>query len=269
MVKTAIGIVGQLARAVISVIFSQAVLYGCHLRGYYPERQLATWALNHVPTEDQLSFAWWTASAVMSLLIYWGISKLTQGFSPKMAVASDLVRTPLVDQSFPGFSTTLGIELRNAAAARRQYFFDYVTPEKARVSLYFSATDVFVFAVSDVHQETYTIEIPLGNRGLPLHEFIYLTCQVGITSNESYMSVFKNETELKQKIIGLRVDLGSRQWHQGTIGADISGNNNAPFMVSSHAMGHVTLTDKNINDLIRALRQYMAAISADNTKVTS
>jgi hypothetical protein len=62
--------------------------------------------------------------------------------------------SPLAKNSLPGFSITFGLKIYDVAAARRQYVFDYTTPENARVSLYISPNNFFEFTVAATNKDT-------------------------------------------------------------------------------------------------------------------
>jgi hypothetical protein len=73
--------------------------------------------------------------------------------------------------------------------------------------------------------------------------------------------VLVNERDIQNRSYAFPIDLGSKAWVNGTLGADNSGQHNSAFeSLAFSAMGHVTLTNKNIGDLIKRLRQCLIDI---------
>jgi hypothetical protein len=75
---------------------------------------------------------------------------------------------PLSNSTFPGLSTTMGLKINDASKLGRQYVFEYSTPEGAKTALYLLDTNRFTFVVTDVHGESYSLEIPIGDAGIPI-----------------------------------------------------------------------------------------------------
>jgi hypothetical protein len=128
-----------------------------------------------------------------------------------------------------GFSAHMVIRLRDIAAIRRKYIFDYGTPEGARVAFYLSASDRFILEARDVRGETYPLEVPFGGNGIPIGKFVYLSAEVGLEEASTFLSVAVNGIDVQRRTLGFRIDLGSRNWASGSIGADATGKNNAGF----------------------------------------
>jgi len=214
-----------------------------------------------------LGIVWGVHAANYPLSIRLGVAGLTAA-SAAMALVYLLSvlddrqsASPLAEQSLPGFSTTLGIKIRDAAAIRRQYLFEYQDDEGASIRLNLSrSADRFTFSVTDTGNDSHSLEIPIGKSGIPIYGFIFLTAEVGLANNATYLRVLVNGKDVKNAALPFRVDLGSRHWKQGNIGADIKGENNSAFEIAAASMGHVTLTDQNISDLIGRLREYLTSV---------
>jgi hypothetical protein len=182
-------------------------------------------------------------------------------------VAVALWRTPpspLANESLPGFSSTFGLKIKDAAKLNRQYLFEYQTPEGAKAAFYFSAAgDRFVFGVTDTRGDVQSVDLPVGPGGVPIVRFVVITCQVGLGTNQTSMRVLLDEREVQARTLPYRMDLGSRSWTRGTLGADNGGQNNAAFeALAFAAMGHTTLTDKDVKNLIGGLRKYLRDINS-------
>ncbi len=179
----------------------------------------------------------------------------------KSAVAASESTSALANQTLPGFSATFGLKILNVPALRRQYVFHYEDAEAAKVDLYFSPNDLFIFSGTDVRGEAFSLEIPVGNNGIPIYKFMFLSCEIGVSSNATYLRVLVDGKEVQSRDFSYRADLGSRNWEKGRIGADAQGQNNSAFEIAAASMGHVTLTNKNIEDLINRLRDYLKSIN--------
>jgi hypothetical protein len=171
-------------------------------------------------------------------------------------------RSPLANETFPGFSSTLALRINDAAKIGRQYIFEYKTPEGAKASFYLAGTGRFNFSVTDIHNEIYPLEIKLGNDGIPLNRFIFLSCEVGAADTSSTLRVLIDGKEIVYQTFPFRIDLGSMAWVNGTIGADTNGQNNGAFeTLATGSMGHVTLSDEQLEALIKRIRTYLHGVN--------
>jgi hypothetical protein len=176
-------------------------------------------------------------------------------------------QSPLAKERLPGFSTTIGLKINDAAKLGRQYIFEYSDPEGAKTSFYLLETNRFAFSVSDTRGETYSIEVPLGSGGIPLGRFIFLTCQIGGSASATFLRVLVNEKDVQDRSYPFPIDLGSKAWVRGTIGADNRGQHNSAFeALAFNAMGHVTLTNNDVASLIGGLSQYLRDINSPLAK---
>ncbi len=166
----------------------------------------------------------------------------------------------LANETLPGFAANFGIEIRDAAALRSQYIFEFQTPEKAKVAFYLSPSNRLRFAVTDIHEQQYPLDIPLGNDGVPIYKFVFLSCQVGVSDNSTFMRILVDGKEVASRELSFPLDLGSRNWSKGTVGADLTGTNNAAFAIAKSTIGHVTLTDKQVTKLNEIFRTYLRSV---------
>jgi hypothetical protein len=131
------------------------------------------------------------------------------------------------DERLLGITVHTVINIQDVAALRRKYVFDLGTPDRARAAFYLSASDRFTFTVTDIHGETYPLEIPLGRRGVPFGEFTHLLCEAGSASSYSFLRVLVNGKEVQRRSLPFPIDLGSRDWRT-ILGADADGRNSRP-----------------------------------------
>jgi len=167
--------------------------------------------------------------------------------------------SPLAAESLPGFSATGALSIHDLAASRRKYVFDFHTPEGARASFYFSAKDYPIFAITDLQGETYSIDAPLGNEGIPLNKVVYLTCEVGVTNNATYLRILVDGREVAHQELHMAIDLGSKSW-AGTLGTDKDRQNTGAFSAGLFGNGHVTMPDDHLKSHIENARKLMAAL---------
>lgn len=171
--------------------------------------------------------------------------------------------SPLATQSLPGFSATAPLELRDVAAIRRQYLFDYETPEHARVSFYLSAKDHPTFAVLDVQGETYSVEAPLGAGGIPLNNMVFLTTEVGVSNNNAFLRILVDGKEIAHQELGFPIDLGSKKWSRGTLGADNNHQNNAAFRMGFWGFSHTTMDNDHLITHIKNVQNLVNTVGFD------
>lgn len=169
--------------------------------------------------------------------------------------------SPLANETLLGFSAQLNVEIRNVAELRRQYIFQHVTPEKAKASFYFSANDQFVFSITDIRDETNSLEVHVGNDGVPIYRKIFLVCETGVKGNETHMRVLVDGVEVARKTIPRRIDLGSRDWTKATVGADIKGKQGSAFTILTWSFGHVTMTNENIAKMNEIMQTYLRSLT--------
>jgi hypothetical protein len=180
-----------------------------------------------------------------------------------VAIALIPPRSPLANETFPGFSTTIALKINDAAKIGRQYIFEYKTPEGAKTSFYLAGTGRFSFSTTDIHNEIYSIEIPVGAAGVPIYKFIFLSCEVGVADASTTLRVLIDGKEIAYRTFPFRIDLGSKAWIKGTIGADTDGQNNGAFeTLAMNGMGHVTFTDAQLESFIRGFRKYLHDIGS-------
>jgi hypothetical protein len=75
--------------------------------------------------------------------------------------------SPLAGERLPGFSSTFGLKIKDAAKLSQQYLFEYQTPEGAKAAFYFPAAgDRFVFPLTDTHNDVQSIDLPVGPGGI-------------------------------------------------------------------------------------------------------
>jgi len=204
----------------------------------------------------------------LSVLFYfsrYAFPKMPRYFSwPGMAIGIIIILvslwpkpSPLNSESYPGFSATIALKIKDASTGRRQYIFQYNRPNNVTAAFYFSDTaDRMIFALTDAHGEVNSLDFPIG--AIPLYRFIFLTCQVGLGTSATYFQVLVNGEEVQKQELPFRLDLSYGVW-QGTIGADKNGQNNAAFeSLAISSSGHDTLTSKILGAMLADVRKFLA-----------
>jgi hypothetical protein len=167
--------------------------------------------------------------------------------------ASTTVDIP--DEKLPGIAVAAVLDIQDVTALRRKYVFEYTTPEHASTAFYLSASDIFTFTLTDIHGESYPLEVPLGKNGIPFSQFIHLICEAGSGSNYSFLSVSVDGKEIKRRDLPARIDLGSRQW-KFTLGADQNGKNYGAFLLAEIGVWPVTFTREQSEQLAQNARDF-------------
>jgi len=164
------------------------------------------------------------------------------------------INQPMADEppqmeKLPGLAVYAVIKLLDLAEIRRRYVFDFGTPEGSQSAFYLSASDKFTFLVTDVHGESYPLEVAVGHEGVPLGELIMLVCELGISSNSTFLRVKVSGKTVATRKLGFPIDVGSRKWRLAALGADASGKNAGAFMISEIVAWPATWTTKETSDL--------------------
>jgi hypothetical protein len=72
-----------------------------------------------------------------------------------------------LDEKLPGFGSGLMVQTNDNIEVRRKYQFEYRTPDGAKAAFYLSASNHYVFSVTDIRGQPHTLDIPLGSNGIP------------------------------------------------------------------------------------------------------
>jgi hypothetical protein len=104
---------------------------------------------------------------------------------------------------------------------------------KGRFSIYLDPENRFTLSVLDTQGELYTVRVPSGASGVPLNEFIYLSCEVGTTDKSTSLRVLVNAREVSTLVIPFKIELGALDLKGGMIGADLNSQNNESYSVQN------------------------------------
>jgi hypothetical protein len=172
--------------------------------------------------------------------------------SPASVTTGDKIASALLHSELPGFSARLVIRMNETGKQERQYVFDQISSQGAETAFYLSASKQFTFLVRDIHHEPYTIEVGLGPDEIPLNQFIYLVCDIGVSSSASFLRVRVNGRDIQHRMLPFPVDLGDKVW-TGTIGTDLTKQFFAKFDLAEYMIFRDTKNiedDKKISDYI-------------------
>jgi hypothetical protein len=150
-----------------------------------------------------------------------------------------------LDEKLPGFGSGMMVQTNDNIEVRRKYQFEYRTPDGAKAAFYLSASDRYVFSVTDIHGQPYTLDIPLGSNGIPFGKWAYIFCEVGVASSYAYLRALVNGKEVARRDLDFPLDLGSRRW-LGTLGADSDGKNGGSFSFTEFGVLSTTLNDNEL-----------------------
>lgn len=155
---------------------------------------------------------------------------------------------PNLDPNARGFFAVSVVRLYDTPQLRRKYIFDFLAPTGARISFYVSPSDVFVFSVTDINKEPFSLEVPIASDDIPLTRYIFLYCEVALQESSTQLRIIVDGKQVNSRTFGVRVELGKDywKWTRSTFGADTDGQNNAPFKVAMHGSGHVPMTDQQV-----------------------
>jgi len=124
-----------------------------------------------------------------------------------------------------GFTSYAVIRLYDSPETRRRYVYDFVTSEGAKASFYLSGSGQFTFQITDIHGESYPIEVGVGGNGLPIDRWIALFCEAGTNGNTTVLRVTFNNHEVARREIPIAIPLGKLDWRAGSLGAPVIGAN--------------------------------------------
>jgi hypothetical protein len=191
---------------------------------------------------------WATLIAIVVLLVGIGGFGYTSFFAFPSTNSKPEATRRLLDEKLPGFGAGMVVRINDLTENKKNYQYNFHTPEDARTAFYLAPSNHFVFTVTDVHGENYSLEIPLGNQGVPFETFVFIFCEVGTASNYSYLRALVNGREVARRDYNFPLDLGTRRW-MPNIGGGV-------FMMSEISVYSVTLDDKELGDVSNNVLQY-------------
>lgn len=152
-------------------------------------------------------------------------------------------------ETLPGISVHLVIKINDVTESRRKFVFDFSDPEGAHAAFYLSASNMFVFEVTDIRGEKYPLEIPIGRTGIPFGEWIYLVAEVGVSSAKTNLAVLVNGYVKQSRTLSFAADLGSRKWENKVVGANANSTQHGGFSLAELIIYSVTPNDEDIRKL--------------------
>ena len=169
---------------------------------------------------------------------------------------------PNTDPSANGLFAAAVVRLYDTPELRRKYVFDFLAPTGSHASFYVSPSDVFVFSVTDVNKEPFSLEIPISSNAIPLNRYFFLYCEVALHEASTVLRIVVDGKQIDERTFGVRVELGKDywKWTHATFGADANGENNAPFKVATYQFGHKPLTDAQVFSLYWLLKSVLPNI---------
>lgn len=167
---------------------------------------------------------------------------------------------PNTDPNAQGFFATALVRLYDTPELRRKYVFDFLAPTKSRISFYVSPSDLFVFSVTDVNNETYSLEVPIASNDIPLNRYVFLYCETALRGPTTLMRILVDGKQIAERTLEIHVELGKDywKWEHATVGADTNGQNNAPFKVAMFASGHAPFTDEQLGRFQLRIKSFLA-----------
>jgi hypothetical protein len=172
-------------------------------------------------------------------------------------------------RTYPGLFVVSLIRLYDSPDLRRKYVFDFNSPDGATASFYLASDDLFRFTLKDINGESYSLEAPIGNEGIPVDRPIFLYFDVGVSDTKTFLRIFVNGGQVSERAYDFPIKLGSMKWQHVTLGADTAGQNNAAFKVEMFGFGHETLSDSQISKFKSRIDTYMRAVGAPTSKPAS
>ncbi len=178
-----------------------------------------------------LPFAWHEMPTLISYpailigiaLLFWGIwppihDWIRNTYSTEQIPAASSSPEPL-----PGISLHMAIRINNVLGNRKKYLFDFGQKSGTRLSVYISPDNIFTYAFIDNKGELHSIHIPLGGtNGIPITNFFYLACELGIDNNSTLLRVIVNGKVYGSSRIPYRIDISPIDIPNGVMGADLA-----------------------------------------------
>jgi hypothetical protein len=164
------------------------------------------------------------------------------------------------EAEYAGASVALVLALHHQPQVRRKYIFDIAESEvNNRLSLFLDANNVLVFELIDNIGEIYNVKMP--SNSYEFDKFMMLYCEYGTTDEFSFLRVFKNNTILEQTKFKFKINLPRENQRQGTVMADINGQNNTAMTASFYAILKSTLGKTKRRGLFNTIKWYLQKVN--------
>lgn len=124
--------------------------------------------------------------------------------------------------ALPGVGVWAVVEVQPLNNLKRKYIFELETDDhEAMASLYMTPDNHLTLSVTDVGGETYPVEVPLGQGGVPMGSMAVIAAEVGVASNYSILQVSINGTIVQSRKIDFPIDLGSKNFTEVVLGRGV------------------------------------------------
>jgi hypothetical protein len=185
--------------------------------------RMLVWVISNIGLRQTLL---WMPGALaltlsMLLLVHWASHREAKPAAAAKAAPFRLKFTTVVEQrehdaavkdTLPGYTGHVLAQVGEVPGDSQEYLFESVTPEGSRASFYLANGAHFVFAVTDTQGKTYSVDVPIGDAGIPRGSNTFITCVAGTGSTMTYMRVLADGNEVAWKKLDAPIALGSRVW---------------------------------------------------------
>lgn len=162
--------------------------------------------------------------------------------------------------SMPGIGLHLIIRIGDLADERRKYVFDFGRKPGPWASLFLSKSDAFIFSVTDINGEPYSLEIPTGWRGFPVAKWSQFSLEAGSDGVTAFLRASLNGRSVAYREIPFAVDFGALTVEAGALGMDRSGKNGGAFEVSQLVGYARTLDEREMRQLTKHMTENYGAL---------
>jgi hypothetical protein len=229
---------------------------------------MAASAPNHFPNAPPWAVhaAFWAGIAVIAIMVLDAtLLFLWQDWRPRLGpgivlnLATAAIALALVwhyspihfleqkEKGLPGFTAFAFVRLDNTPAAKNRYVFDQVTSDGAGAAFYqLASSSLFIFSIKDTHGAFYNLEIPVGDKGVPVDRYVFLYCDAGIGKGSTVARVMIDGIEVRRRVLDFPMDLGKQDWKQVAVGTDSRGQNDAPFKIGVFGVGQEAFSNSDI-----------------------
>jgi len=170
--------------------------------------------------------------------------------SNRMAVLSTHLNAHPVNERYPGLSIHMLLRFNELPDPRRKYLLDVGGHATSRLSIYLDASNVFAFSFIDALGETHVLRIPQGATGIPINQYIYLACELGIRQHSTMLRALVDGNEVASQDMPFKVNPGPFKYSGGVLGADLDGKNGGAFVIKHLIIRTQTLTTSEIQQIV-------------------
>ncbi|HSH40253.1 MAG TPA: hypothetical protein VK993_15885 [Chthoniobacterales bacterium] len=171
------------------------------------------------------------------------------------AARSPNVEADAADESVPGTSIQMYLQVNMHSLGKRHYILDMGTRDRERLSIYVTADNILTVLFSDAYSEPHPVQLPLGPKGFPVGRLAHLGCELGVTGDATMMRVAVDGVVVARINLPYKTNIGALNVPGLTLGTDMDGQNGGFLALAEIIIFNETRTTTQLKDIAERFRK--------------